>query len=175
MERHDPGGLSLKAGTAQGLRGKPTAAFTVAACLVVGLAACTPPEPPTEDVSAPGKQAEPLEITRPLPERSPTMPTDGESVLPPEKLLTPVLADASERGGVAAEELVVTGAWRRTWSDGSMGCPLPGMHYTQALVTGWRVVVQAGEQTLDYRLSDRGYFVLCPGGIEIGVLPTVER
>jgi hypothetical protein len=103
------------------------------------------------------------------------MPIDGEFVRPPETLLAPVLADASERSGVAAEELVVSGSWHRTWSDGSMGCPQPGMHYTQALVTGWRVVVQAGEQLLDYRISDRGYFTLCPDGIEVGVVPTVER
>lgn len=92
------------------------------------------------------------------------MPTDGASVLPPERLLAPVLADASKRTGVPTGELVVTNAWRRTWSDGSLGCPQPGMHYTQALVPGWQVIVAAGERSLDYRLSDRGFFMVCAGG-----------
>ena len=92
------------------------------------------------------------------------MPTDGGPALPPERLLGPVLADASERTGVPTGELVVTNAWRRTWSDGSLGCPQPGMHYTQALVPGWQVIVAAGERSLDYRLSDRGFFMVCAGG-----------
>lgn len=29
-----------------------------------------------------------------------------------------------------------------TWPDGSLGCPLPGRSYTQALVDGYRVVLR---------------------------------
>lgn len=143
------------------------------ACVYIAVAACAPSTEHAESHGGPEQPMDSGEITPPLHGEDSAMP--AEDVLPPEHLIAPVLADASERSDVATPELEVTASSRRTWSDGSMGCPQPGMHYTQALVSGWRVVVQAGGQTLDYRLSDRGYFVLCPGGIEVGDVPTVEQ
>jgi hypothetical protein len=54
-----------------------------------------------------------------------------------------------------------------TWPDGSLGCPQPGVNYTMALVPGYRIRVRAGERVLDYHASQRGYFVLCPGGMAV--------
>ena len=47
------------------------------------------------------------------------------------------------------------------WRDGSLGCPKPGMMYTQALVEGYWVVLEHDGKTYDYRAGNRGYFVLC--------------
>jgi hypothetical protein len=30
------------------------------------------------------------------------------------------------------------------WNDGSLGCPEPGMMYTQALVNGYWLIIEAG-------------------------------
>ena len=73
-----------------------------------------------------------------------------------------VLADAEKHTGIAQSMLEVVSAEAVTWSDGSLGCPQPGMLYTQALVPGYRVRVRAGRQVLDYHASARGGFVLCP-------------
>ncbi len=54
-----------------------------------------------------------------------------------------------------------------TWSDGSLGCPEPGMSYTQALVEGYWIVLDAGDQTLDYRASASGAFKLCPDSMGV--------
>ncbi|HSM17345.1 MAG TPA: hypothetical protein VK845_10190 [Gemmatimonadales bacterium] len=51
-----------------------------------------------------------------------------------------------------------------TWQDGSLGCPEPGMAYTQALVDGYWVELMAGEETLDYRLSSEGGIKFCADG-----------
>ena len=57
------------------------------------------------------------------------------------------IADAAERFGVPEEEVAVAGALRVTWSDGSIGCPEPGMMYTQALVPGYLLTLEvAGER-----------------------------
>jgi hypothetical protein len=32
-----------------------------------------------------------------------------------------------------------------TWSDGALGCPEPGMMYTQALVDGYRIILETGD------------------------------
>ena len=51
-----------------------------------------------------------------------------------------------------------------TWPDGSLGCPQPGQAYTQALVPGWRLVVQGPSREAVYHASQRGQWLLCPGG-----------
>jgi hypothetical protein len=70
------------------------------------------------------------------------------------------LADASRRTGVALSALKVVSAERVTWSDGSAGCPAPGMAYTQALVSGFRIRIQAGKELLHYHGGTEPKF--CP-------------
>lgn len=79
----------------------------------------------------------------------------------PGELLNAVLDDAAQKLGVAPDALVVTKAEAVTWPDGSLGCPEPGMFYTQALVDGYWIVVEAGDQALDYRVSGGGNFRIC--------------
>ena len=80
------------------------------------------------------------------------------------ELTEKILADAARRSGMDKASLKVESAEAVTWSDGSLGCPQPGMMYTQALVPGYRVKVRAGEELLDYHAGSRGYFVVCPAG-----------
>ncbi len=104
------------------------------------------------------------EMSRPLPERVVLPEASEEQALPPSALLAQVLADAAERSGLAEGALRVLDSRQVTWGDGSLGCPEPGMSYTQALVPGWHVLVAAGESKLDYRLAEQGYFRLCEPG-----------
>jgi hypothetical protein len=74
------------------------------------------------------------------------------------------LTDAVKRTGLKRTELEVLSAEAVTWSDGSLGCPQPGMMYTQALVPGFRIRVRAGTETLDYHAGRRGAAMYCPAG-----------
>jgi hypothetical protein len=47
------------------------------------------------------------------------------------------------------------------WSDGSLGCPLLGEFYTQALVPGYWIVFDVAGRKFDYRSDGRGRFRLC--------------
>ena len=58
-------------------------------------------------------------------------------------------------------EVTIVDAHAETWSDGSLGCPQPGMMYTQALVEGYQVIVEANGTQLDYRGGGQGGFRLC--------------
>ena len=49
-----------------------------------------------------------------------------------------------------------------TWADGSLGCPEPGMMYTQALVRGYRIRVDAAGTPMTYHTGATSTFVLCP-------------
>ena len=91
----------------------------------------------------------------------------GESPMPSfaadPDIIEPVLADAAQRAGVAPEQVVVQDVTHVTWSDGALGCPQPGMYYTQAEVDGWQAIVDAGGTRLDYRIRGPGQFILCEG------------
>ena len=42
------------------------------------------------------------------------------------------------------------------WRDGSLGCPAPGMMYTQALVPGYRLIFTDGTRTYEVHTGRQG-------------------
>ncbi len=78
-----------------------------------------------------------------------------------QELMGRILADAAARTGFSRSALIIIQDLAMTWPDGSLGCPLPGVMYTQAPVAGYHILVQAGDAVLDYRATSRGSFVLC--------------
>ena len=96
------------------------------------------------------------------------MPSDPMTGAVPEALISQILDDAADRSGVPADELEVVVAEAVTFNDGSLGCPEPGMAYTQALVDGYRVVVTAAGEELDYRAAEAGGFIFCENPLDDG-------
>ncbi len=82
----------------------------------------------------------------------------------PQAILDPILNEAAALARVDREQLVIVRAESVVWNDGSLGCPEPGMMYTQALVNGYWVVIDAAGQKYDFRGGSRGGFRLCPPG-----------
>ncbi len=80
----------------------------------------------------------------------------------PLELFNAIVADAATRAGVQPAAFTVIAASAVTWSDGSLGCPEPGMMYTQALVSGYRVILEAAGTEYDYHADQRSNFSLCP-------------
>ncbi len=92
---------------------------------------------------------------------SPTTPPSSEPA-PPSELptldvpATPVAVatdDLAARLGLAADAISLVLTEDVTWSDGSLGCPEPGMAYTQALVDGFRIVLAAGGVEYHYHAA----------------------
>ncbi|MCP5095268.1 MAG: hypothetical protein GY943_06935 [Chloroflexi bacterium] len=79
----------------------------------------------------------------------------------PDNLLALVTGEMQANAGLSPENYEIIRAEATTWNDGSLGCPQPGMMYTQALVDGYWIVVQAGEETFDYRVAATGFIVRC--------------
>ncbi len=123
----------------------------------------TTPASPTPLTATPDKLNEP-------PKRTPELiPTLGASTavtgeVPPE-LLASIQKDLAERSGAAAEQMTIVQAQAIVWNDGALGCPQPGVMYTQAEVSGYRVILTVGNQPYDYHAADTGYFILCEGGL----------
>jgi hypothetical protein len=127
-----------------------------------------------EETTTSDNTAEPPPTTgRPAPSLPPkeTLPTVVTTSTPgvtgevPEGFVDKVVADAASRVGGNESSVVVTTAAAVQWPDGSLGCPEPGVMYTQAIVDGSQIVVQAGGKTYDYRLDGKGNFKLCESPI----------
>jgi hypothetical protein len=92
-----------------------------------------------------------------------TSPTDDPSDAPSPSGRTArqAIADLAERLGVPPEEIEVVRVEEVVWRDGSLGCPEPGMHYTQALVDGSRIVLSAGGRAYEYHAGGSQTPFLC--------------
>lgn len=97
----------------------------------------------------------------PIPPAEPLPPVTGEV---PASLMDAILQDVSQRTGAQPAQVKVIRAQAVVWNDGSLGCPQPGMFYTQALVRGFWVVLELDGKTYDYHAAESGYFVLCENG-----------
>jgi hypothetical protein len=117
----------------------------------------------------------PRPVSASAPASTPDMPAAAPTRLTLASAVQAALVDASQRSGVDASALRVISAEAVTWRDGSLGCPQPGMMYTQALVPGFRVRVLAGAQTLDYHAARFGTPQLCPAGRAVDPLPGDPR
>jgi len=92
-----------------------------------------------------------------LPDKSPTQIV-GEV---PESLLATIKQDLAGKLDISVDAIEVARAEAVTWNDGSLGCARPGEMYTQALVPGYRVILDHHGRQYDYRAAERGHFFLC--------------
>ena len=102
-----------------------------------------------------------LSMMAPLSTTGETPPMKGQV---PQAILDPILKEAAALTKLDREQLVIVRAESVVWNDGSLGCPEPGMMYTQALLNGYWVVIDAAGQNYDFRVDSRGNFRVCPPG-----------
>lgn len=156
-----------------------------AALLAAGLAACgaTPAAPgspaapsPTAAPAAPAPTTTPLPapVATSVPLPAPTLPVDASTIIPavptvlggaglnlPQEALGTAVADLAGRLGVAAADISIVSAEAVEWSDGSLGCPQPGMMYPQVITPGVRVVLGAGGNEYAYHGDTQGVLFYC--------------
>ena len=90
------------------------------------------------------------------------MTTQMHSVVP-QGWIAAAIEDATQRTGASRDRISIETLESVTWPDGALGCPEPGVMYTQALVPGYRLVLRVDQQQhLLYHASTRGPFKFCP-------------
>ncbi len=121
------------------------------------LSACsmTPPAGPEPQPSTPSPQQTRFQTAPPLS----TAPSGTPTELPSQKLAA-IESDLRGRG-VTATPTTVVSAEKVRFNDGSLGCPQPGVQYTQAQIDGMRVIVEAGGKRYDYRFGQGDVPRLC--------------
>ncbi|WP_152192728.1 hypothetical protein [Georgenia satyanarayanai] len=121
------------------------------AAVVVLLAACgaepSPGGPAQETPSSHELPTTPPAPTGPAVERTPQVEA--------------AVADLAEHLGIDPAAVTVVSREDVTWPDGSLGCPRPGMSYTQAQVPGARLVLAAEGREFSYHAGRSGDFARC--------------
>lgn len=72
------------------------------------------------------------------------------------------IEDLARRLDVQPETISVSGARQVTWRSGALGCPEPGMNYTDALVPGSLIYLQVGNTIHAYHGKTGGEPFYCP-------------
>ena len=114
--------------------------------------------------SGPGSPNKSMTTPSEIPAPTPTPQMSRVESQVPKAILRPILNEAAKLANVPPQQLVIVRAEAVVWNDGSLGCPEPGMGYTQALVNGYWVVINAAGRTYDFRAGRDGNFRLCPEG-----------
>jgi len=111
-----------------------------------------PTRPPTTLELAPPKSS-----SKPVPSTTAGEPIGGDESLYPGRIeagLAPfidiAITDLASRLGVDPAEITTISATLVTWSDGSMGCPLPDMQYAQVLQDGSLIELGYGAKVYRY-------------------------
>jgi hypothetical protein len=130
---------------------KPIAASSASWLVAVALVACSSMNPEQiEGGTDPGARPET------------GLPNEASGAQAMQPMLEEIRADATQRAGVEPDKVKILALESVTWADGSLGCPEPGMMYTQALVRGYRIEVDAAGATLVYHSGPQNRFVHCP-------------
>jgi len=128
------------------------------------LSACAPLATPAPATTAPQptRPQQPEMVDTP----APTLP--AEDIKVPDEVMKVVEADLIARFGSLPADLRVTRFEAVVWNDGSLGCPQPGVFYTQATVDGYSLVLQSGETTYDYHIGSlKSQPVLCEQALPV--------
>jgi hypothetical protein len=123
----------------------------VTACAAAGGgsgSAPTPQSPPAVGSAVPVSSVSDLG-----PASSPT--PDAQAVI------AAVQQAAADQVGISPAEVHVEQVEAHQWGDSSLGCPRPGLLYSQVVTDGFLIVVTAADKTLEYHSDARGRVVLC--------------
>ena len=161
--------------------------LVVVLLLAAGCQAGTDGGPSLEETAAPGATALPAPDATDTPsaeETFPAEPAETEGTPSPEEAapagekeetMTPTspsgreglpqvrmaVTDLAGRLDVEAGEIEVVGVELVTWPDGSLGCPQPGMAYTQVPQDGLLIRLQVDDETYAYHSGETRDPFLC--------------
>ncbi|MEP6637804.1 MAG: hypothetical protein ABJC39_00515 [Chloroflexota bacterium] len=92
---------------------------------------------------------------------SPGSSSLGPSSGLPASVTDPVVAEIARLANVASDQVTVVSAEEVTFPDGSLGCPMPGVMYTQVMTDGFKIIAEAGGTTYDFRGAGPDQFRRC--------------
>jgi hypothetical protein len=142
--------------------------ITLIGFLILALVACRPPVQPTTIVVEETGEVEQTEEKAPTPTYISPQPTPA-SVAPPQSPLSTPLANPAAAAalahlvnelGLSPQDVTILSIEEVEWRDGSLGCPEPGMVYIQAIIPGYRILLEANGETYEVHTDEAGSTVV---------------
>lgn len=100
----------------------------------------------------------------PAPDLQTAAPEKGQSVAPMDLKAQVEFSrkDLSQRLGIELAAVTISAESAVNWRSGALGCPEPGMNYTQALVPGVLIILTVGKEAHSYHAKLGGKPFYCP-------------
>ena len=129
------------------------------ALLLITLAACQSQNDSMEGDGA--EESDAAEAAQPPAEENP-MTDDTTGMIDLDAAVAAARADLAQRRELDEADIDVADARAVTWPNGAMGCPEEDMMYTQALVPGYYILLDAGGDRHAYHAGRDGQPFHCP-------------
>jgi hypothetical protein len=84
----------------------------------------------------------------------PSAPTESPAELTPVE--DEVVAHLAESSGVSPDDITVVSTEEVEWPDGCLGIQMEGLMCTQAIVPGYRIILEANGREVEYRTNEDG-------------------
>ena len=85
----------------------------------------------------------------------PAVPAAAQSVV------ALVRQDLTSQANVPDGQITTVSVASVSWPDSSLGCPKPGIMYSQIVTPGYRITLQANGTSYEYHTDKGQRFVLC--------------
>jgi hypothetical protein len=125
---------------------------TLYAGFVLAMTACNTGEKPMVSEISPAQD-------------TPTAAPEKEAPVAPMDMKTQIefsRKDLAQRLGIELDSVTLSGANPVNWRTGALGCPEPGMNYTQALAPGVLIYLRVGNEAYGYHAKPGGKPFYCP-------------
>jgi len=117
-----------------------------------------------EDTPTGGVSPSPTPPTQPAStgeiQPDPSQPTPANSSM--EIAIKKASEDLAQRLSIRSEQINLVEVKAVTWSDSSLGCPQPGMAYTDVLTPGYLIVFEYADNQHEYHSGKGLDFTYCP-------------
>ncbi len=121
-----------------------------------------PPSTPTAPQAPTSPDPQPPAEPPPSRELPPGPDSPGPNTSPgPDARVDAAKATLSASLGVDPSAIALVSVENLQWSNGAIGCPKPDMAYTQAIVPGYRIVLEHDGKRYDFHGRDEGDPFLC--------------
>ena len=145
--------------------------------LALVLTGCSPSQAAAaEPTDLPGLNQEPLLTDIPaqptqgdIPQMNPLLPTPFAPGL--EGLIEKAKEDLAQRLSIETSDIILVDAKEVVWSDGSLGCPQPGMMNIQVLTPGYFIQLEVKGKFYIYHTNKSDRIILCKNALGVPEFP----
>jgi hypothetical protein len=114
---------------------------------------------PSNSIQVAETQVIPTSASQGDAQMTPSLPAPGDAGL--QSLIETAKEDLAQRLSLSVTQINLIEAKALTWPDSSLGCPQPGMAYTQILTPGYLILLEADRKVYEYHANRDTYVIFC--------------